>query len=284
MDRSTQIALAQRFRAMHRGPKLLLLPNAWDALSARIFEAVGFDAVATTSGGVAWALGYPDGEQAPWPEIVAATARIARAVRVPVTADIEAGYGATPTDVRASVEEIIDAGAVGINLEDSTPRADMPIRSIDDAAARIRAARDAASATGVPLVINARIDVYSKHIGEEDTRFDETVRRAKAYVAAGADCLYPIGLTDIETVAKLVKAVEAPINIIGRAGIPPVEQWQRIGVARISTATGPTLATISLTRQIADDLRSTGTFDGLKATVTRAELQAMFGPRSRTSG
>jgi 2-methylisocitrate lyase-like PEP mutase family enzyme len=279
MDRSTQISLAQRFRALHRGPKLLLLPNAWDALSARIFEAAGYEAVATTSGGVAWALGYPDGEQAPWPEIVAATARITRVVRVPVTVDIEGGYAATPSELRASIEEIIDVGAVGINIEDSTPHADMPIRGIDDAAARIRAARDAATATGVPLVINARIDIYSKHIGEEGTRFDETVRRAKAYVAAGADCLYPIGLTDIEIVAKLVKAVEAPINIIGRAGIPPVEQWQRIGVARISTATGPTLATMSLTRHIADDLRSTGKFDLLKATVTRAELQTLLAPR-----
>jgi 2-methylisocitrate lyase-like PEP mutase family enzyme len=279
MDRSTQIALAQQFRALHRGPKLLLLPNAWDALSACLFEAAGFEAVATTSGGVAWALGYPDGEQAPWPEVVAATARIARAVRVPVTADIEGGYGATPSDVRASIEEIISVGAVGINIEDSTQRAEMPIRTIEDAAARIRAARDAANATGVPLVVSARIDVYAKHIGEESTRFDETVRRAKAYLAAGADCLYPIGLTDFETVERLVKAVAAPINIVGRAGIPPVEQWQRIGVARISTATGPTLATMSLARQIAEDLRTTGKFDGLKATVTRAELQKLLGPQ-----
>lgn len=280
MDKATQTALAQRFRDMHSSPPLLLLPNAWDAMSARIFEAAGFSAVATTSGGVAWALGYPDGEQAPWSEIVAATARIARSVRVPVTADIEGGYGATPADVASSIADIIGAGAVGVNLEDSTPQADMPIRSIEDAAARIRAARNAATEAGVPLVINARIDIYSKHIGADATRFDETVRRAKAYIAAGADCVYPIGLTDIKTVEELVKAVKAPINIIGRHGMPPADQWERIGVARISTATGPTLATISLARQLAEDLYAERRFDKLTATVTRADLQKLFGNRS----
>lgn len=276
MDRVKQAALAQHFRAMHRSPPLLLLPNAWDAVSAGIFEAAGFPAIATTSGGVAWALGYPDGEQAPWPEIVAATARIARAVRVPVTADVEGGYGATPQDVAAHVAEIIEAGAVGVNLEDGTHQADMPIREIQDAAARIRAVRDAATAIGVPLVINARIDVYSKQIGEPATRFGEAVRRAEAYVAAGADCVYPFGLTDIATVEKMVTAVKAPINVIGRAGMPPVKDWERIGVARISTATGPALATLSFTRQIADNLRDGGRFDHMTATVTRADLQKMF--------
>ncbi len=277
MDRIKQAALAQRFRAMHHSPPLLLLPNAWDAASARIFETAGFPAIATTSGGVAWALGYPDGEQAPWSEIVAATARMARAVRVPVTADIEGGYGATPQEVGAHVAEIIEAGAVGVNIEDGTHDKDMPIRDTHDAVARIRAARDAAIDSGVPLVINARIDVYSKQVGEPGTRLAETVRRAEAYIAAGADCLYPFGLTDIGTVEELAKAVKAPINIIGRHGMPPVKDWQRIGVARMSTATGPALATLSFTRQIADDLRASGQFDRLTATtVTRADLQKMF--------
>src|SRR6476660_9796599 len=142
-DRQKQ--LADAFRRAHRGP-LLLLPNAWDAMSARQFEASGFGAVATTSGGLAWDLGYADGEHAPWDEVVAATRRIVRAVRVPVTADIEAGYGETPGEVGKSIAEIIDTGAVGFNLEDGTPRPDMPVRPIEDAAARIRAARAAATA------------------------------------------------------------------------------------------------------------------------------------------
>lgn len=275
MDKSRQATLAERFRQMHRGPRLLLLPNAWDAVSAHLFEAAGFGAIATTSGGVAWALGYPDGEKAPWHEVVAATARITRAVRVPVTADIEGGYGTTADDVAAHVGDIIEAGAVGINLEDGTHRPDMPIRTIDEATTRIRAARHAATKAGVPLVINGRIDVYSKRIGDESTRFDETVRRAKAYLAAGADCLFPIGLSDRETIAGLVKAIGAPINIVGRAGMAPAEDWHRIGVARISTAAGAALATLSLVRQIAEDLHRDGQFDRLTSTVTRAELQTL---------
>jgi 2-methylisocitrate lyase-like PEP mutase family enzyme len=278
MKTSDQAKLAEAFRGRHRAPPLLLLPNAWDAMSARIFEAAGFEAVATTSGGIAWALGYPDGQKAPWHEVVAATERVVRAVRVPVTADIEAGYGETPDDVAASVSEIIRAGVVGINLEDSTPQPELPIRTIEDAVARIRAARRAATEAGVPIVINARIDVYSKHIGEERTRFAETVRRGDAYMAAGADCLFPFG-ADIKTLAELVKAIQAPINIVGRSGTPPIDQLERIGVARVSTASGPALAAISFTRHIADELRATGQFDVLKSTVTRADVQTLLAPR-----
>src|SRR5271154_3355040 len=138
MTPAQQAQQAEAFRNKHHGPPLLLLPNAWDAMSARIFVAAGFEAVATTSGGVAWALGYADGEQTPWAEVVAATARIVRAVQVPVTADIEAGYGDSPDAVMNSVAAIIRAGAVGVNLEDGTPRGAEPIRSIADAADRIR--------------------------------------------------------------------------------------------------------------------------------------------------
>src|SRR6478672_8898038 len=173
LDRQKQ--LADAFRAMHRGP-LLLLPNAWDAMSARQFEAAGFPAIATTSGGVAWDLGFADGEQAPWGEIVAATERIVRAVRVPVTADIEAGYGETPEQVGKSIGEILRTGVAGFNLEDGTPRPDMPVRPIEDAVARIRAARQAADAAGVNAVINGRIDLYLKNVGDPASRFDETVR------------------------------------------------------------------------------------------------------------
>ena len=212
-------------------------------MSARLFEAAGFPAIATTSGGIAWALGHADGEKTPWHEVVEATARIVRTVRVPVTADIEAGYGASPDDVRKSVTEIIQTGAVGINLEDSTPRPDMPIRPIADATARIRAARAAAEAAGVPIVINARVDLYLKNVGEPAARFAETVQRSKAYLAAGADCIFPFALVDMEIIARLVKAVNGPINIVARAGSPPASELERIGVARISIASGATTKT-----------------------------------------
>jgi 2-methylisocitrate lyase-like PEP mutase family enzyme len=279
MNKEIQKRLAEAFRQKHQAPPLLLLPNAWDAMSARVFEAAGFEAIATTSGGVAWALGFSDGEKAPWDEVVAATDRIVRTVRVPVTADIEGGYGETPNEIASSVAEIIRAGVVGINLEDNTPRPDMPIRTIEDAVDRIRAARDAAGASGVPLVINARVDLYAKHIGDDKTRFAETVQRGKAYIAAGADCLFPFGLTDVEIIADLVAALKVPINIVGRAGGPSVSRLEKLGVARISTASGPSLVAMSATRQLADELRAKGEFNMLDSTIKRADAQQLFATR-----
>src|SRR5581483_21037 len=258
---------------MHRGPRLLLLPNAWDAMSARLFEAAGFGALATTSGGLAWALGFQDGEQAPWNEVIAATARIVRAVRVPVTADIEEGYGASPADVARSVTAIIATGAVGINLEDGTHDPAMPMRPIEDAALRVSAAREAARAAGVPIVINARVDLYLKQVHDDRTRFAETVRRAKAYAAAGADCIFPFGLTDLKILGELVAATRLPINVVGRAGTPGVAALEGIGVARVSIASGATMAVMAQIRQIAGELARRENFDMLKSAMTRADVQ-----------
>ncbi len=276
MNTTEQAQQAELFRNKHRGPALLLLPNAWDAMSTRVFVAAGFDAIATTSGGVAWSLGYADGEQAPWSEVVAATARIVRVARVPVTADIEAGYGETPDAVMGSVAEIIRAGAVGVNLEDGTPRGPMPIRGISDAADRIRAAREAARAAAVPIVINARTDLYLRNIGDEASRFDETVERGRAFLAAGADCVYPITLRDPATIGRLVKALAAPININVRAGSPSVAELEALGVARASTASQVALMAMSATRQIAEELRTTGRFDKLSPAVAQADVQRLF--------
>ena len=276
MNQAEQAQQAELFRNKHAGPRLLLLPNAWDAMSARVFVAAGFDAIATTSGGVAWSLGYADGEQAPWNEVVAATARIVRVARVPVTADIEAGYGETPDAVMRSVTEIIEAGAVGVNLEDGTSHGPIPIRSPQDAADRLRAAREAAKAAAVPIVINGRTDLYLRNIGDEASRFDETVERGRAYLAAGADCVYPIGLRDPATIGRLVKALGAPININVRAGSPSVAELEALGVARASTASQVALMAMSMTRQVADDLRATGRFDKLAPAMSQADAQRLF--------
>jgi 2-methylisocitrate lyase-like PEP mutase family enzyme len=279
MNVAEQARQAEKFRNMHRGPGLLLLPNAWDAISARIFAAAGFAAIATTSGGVSWALGYADGEAAPWPEVVAATARIVRVVAAPVTADIEAGFGDTPEAVGKSISEIIQAGAVGVNLEDGTPRGAAPIRTIADAARRIAAAREAARAAAVPIVINARTDLYLRNIGDPAARFDEAVERGKAYLAAGADCFYPIGLRDTATIARLVKALAAPININVRAGSPSVAELEALGVIRASTASAVALMAVSTTRQVAEELKATGRFDALAPAMAQADVQRLF-PRS----
>ena len=281
MTKDEQMRLAEAFRKMHQAPPLLLLPNAWDAMSARIFEAAGFGAIATTSGGVAWALGFPDGEHAPWSEVVAATERIVRAVHVPVTADIEGGYGETPEQVATSVTEIIRTGVVGINLEDGTPRPDVPVRSMEDSVARIRAARDAARVEGVAIVINARVDLYLKNVGTHETRFAETVRRGKAYMAAGADCLFPFGLAVSKIIADLVKALNVPINVVGRAGVTGGAELERLGVTRVSTASGPSLVVMSTVRQIANELRIKGEFDVLKSTIKRPDAQQLFALRPK---
>jgi 2-methylisocitrate lyase-like PEP mutase family enzyme len=279
MKKTTQARRAEDFRRRHHRKPLLLLANAWDPISAAIVEAAGYEAVATTSGGVAWALGYRDGEETPWREVVAATARIARAVRLPVTADIEAGYGTTPDQVAQSVRDIIAAGAVGVNLEDGTHDPANPMRGIDESAARIRAAREAAQAEGVPIVINARIDLYLKRVGTEETRLAETVKRGKAYLAAGADCLYPFALTDIGVAAELVRALAAPINLVGRPGAAPVADFEAAGVARISIAAGLTLAAMGATQRMVEELRASGRFDVLASGMKRDDAQRLFAPR-----
>ena len=195
---------------------------------------------------------------------------------MPVTADIEAGYGQTPDEVMRSVTEIIAAGAVGVNLEDGTPRGSVPIRTPADAADRVRAAREAAKATAVPIVVNARTDLYSRNIGDEASRFDETVERGRAYLAAGADCVYPIGLRDPVTIGRLVKVLGAPINIMVRAGLPSVTQLEALGVARASTASAVALMAMSMTRQVADELRATGRFDKLAPAIAQADAQRLF--------
>jgi 2-methylisocitrate lyase-like PEP mutase family enzyme len=268
-------AKAEAFRALHRAPPLLLMANAWDAVTARMFEAEGYAAVATTSGGVSWALGYPDGEAAPWDEVVGQTARIARAVKVPVTADIEAGFGATPEAVASSIKDVIGAGAVGVNLEDGTP-GPTPIRPIDEAVARIRAAREAASAAGVPIVINARTDLYLKQIGDEAGRFEEAVARGHAYLAAGADCFYPITLRDSATIGRLAQALKAPVNINVRAGYPSVAELEALGVARVTTATQMTLVALAATREVARAIKTTGKFDAINPAVAHPEFQQLM--------
>lgn len=279
MSQAEQAAKAELFRAMHSGPRLLLLPNAWDAISARIVVGAGYSAIATTSGGVAWTLGYADGEAAPWDEVVAATARIARAVAVPVTADIETGYGDNPDAVARSIRDIIGAGAVGVNLEDGLRSGPAAIRKIDDAAARIRAARAAASAAGVPIVINARTDLYTKNIGDEAGRFDEAAARGRAYLAAGADCFYPIGLRDTETIRRLVAGVAAPVNINVRAGYPGIAELEALGVRRASTATQLPLIAMGALRQVLEQMRATRRFDALTPAMSHPEAQHLFAPR-----
>lgn len=273
VEKERQLEAAKSFLARHRAPPVLLLPNVWDAMSARIFAAAGFGSLATTSAGVAWALGYPDGEIAPWKEVVAATARIVRVARIPITADIERGYGETQEAIGRHVAEIIQAGVVGVNLEDSHNGS---IRSVEDATERVRAPRKAAQEEGVPIVINARCDIFHLEHGEESARFTAAINRCKTYLAAGADCVYPFGLRDPGLIAAFVKAIGAPVNITGRPGMPDAAEFERMGVARITIASAPTLVTMDTIRKLAADLHSTKGFEPLSSLFRHPNAQKLF--------
>ena len=276
MNIKEQVQRAEVFRKLHDRSNVLVLPNAWDAITARLFARLGFAAIATTSGGIAWSLGYADGENAPLAEVVAATGRIARTVDLPVTADIEAGYGATPEAVADTVRAVVEAGVVGVNIEDGL-HAPGALRDLKVSVERIRAARAVAAAIGVPIVINARTDTYLLKYGKNDTeRFDETVRRAKAYLAAGADCVYPIGLGEGAILGALVKALDAPINVAARPGIPSLTELAQLGVARVSTATRFAALALSAVDKAAKELRETGRFECLGSALTHPDLQRFF--------
>ena len=269
-------ALAQRFRELHQTGQPLLLPNAWDAGSAALFADLGFNAIATTSGGVAWSLGYADGECVPLAELLTVVRRIVRVVDVPVTVDFEAGFGVTPVLVGESVRALLDTGAVGLNLEDGIAHASL--RPLDEAAARIAAARKAADAAAVPAFINARVDNWIVGGADGDALFDDAVQRARAYLDAGADGIYPIALADPDTIRRFCAAVPAPVNVGARAGLPDLAALGRLGVARVSTATRLAMVALAAAREAAQSVRDSGRFDGLDARMSYDALQQTFPP------
>ncbi len=253
---------AIQFRQLHRGPHLLVLPNAWDVASARIFEEAGFPAIATTSAGVAFSLGYPDGQRIPPEEMMARVGRIARAVRIPVSADVEAGYGSRPEDAAKTTRELIQAGAIGMNLEDTGGDPNQPLLDISLAVEKIKAAREAAMQLRVPVVVNARTDVYL--LGAQPAAgYDETLRRLLAYRDAGADCVFAPGLKDPEIIGRLVRDVQCPLNILAVSGSPSVAELEKLGVARVSLGSGPMRATLGLLRKMAIELKAEGTYTAL---------------------
>jgi 2-methylisocitrate lyase-like PEP mutase family enzyme len=240
---------------------MLILPNAWDVVTARLFVKAGARAIATTSAGIAATLGYADGQNVPRELMLEAIARIANAVDVPVTADIESGYADSPKELGESIRAVINAGAIGVNLEDATGDASQPLFTMEQQIERIRAAHKAAENANVPVVINARTDVYLAKVGEPAGRFAETVRRLTAYREAGADCLFVPGVTDMATLTQLVQSVVGPINVLAGSGMPPVADLQRIGIARLSVGSGIMRATLALARDAADELLQKGTYN-----------------------
>lgn len=261
----TQHDKAVLFRGLHTADRVLVLPNAWDVASARLVEQAGAAAVATTSSGVSWSLGAPDGDKLGRDLAAEAVARIAAAVEVPVSADIEGGYADGPAGVAETVKAVLAAGAVGINLEDAD-------RSVPDQVERIAAARRAADETGVPMFLNARIDTYLLSAGG----LDETLARAEAFLRAGADGIFVPGVVDPETVAALAKAVPAPLNILAGPGAPAIGELQRLGVARVSLGGRIAEAAYALTRRAAQEVLTAGTYTTIEGGLSYGELNALL--------
>jgi 2-methylisocitrate lyase-like PEP mutase family enzyme len=268
---------ANALRALHHTGKVLLLPNVWDVASARTIEEAGFPAIATTSAGIAFSLGYPDGQKISRQEMLAHVARIARAMRVPVTADVEAGYGELPEDAAETARAVIAAGAVGMNFEDGTDDPQHPLIDLPLQLERIRAIREVAEKSGVPIVLNARTDVYLAQVGSPDSRYDHALRRLRAYRDAGADCVFLPGLRDPETIKQFVKDVQCPLNILAGPGSLSITELGKLGVARVSLGSAPMRATLGLLRRIADELKASGTYQALEGAPAHGDVNNMLG-------
>ncbi|MCW7944236.1 3-methyl-2-oxobutanoate hydroxymethyltransferase [Streptomyces hygroscopicus] len=274
VDQSTKDK-AQRLRALGTG-SVLVLPNAWDAGSAAVIAAAGASAIATTSGGVAWSLGKGDGEQADRDEMLAAAARIVAAVDVPVTVDVEGGYGAAPAEVAKTVTAVVAAGAVGINLEDSKAPGG-PLFTPQEQAERIAAARAAAAEAGLPeLVINARTDVYLFGIGEESGRLEDVLARTAAYAEAGADGIFVPGLLDLAVLGELSSRSALPVNAMAGPGGPGVAELSKAGVRRVSVGTGVAQAAYTAARRATLELLASGTYDELDGSLDFFQMNGLF--------
>jgi len=252
--RHDAVSRAQALRRLHTDPAILVLVNVWDVASARTVAAVpGCRAIATASWSIAAAHGFPDGEAIGRDRMLALVGEIADAVALPVTADLEGGYGASAAEVGQTVARAIDAGAVGCNIEDGVPGGAL-LRDAQDAAERIAAARDRADQEGVPVVINARTDVYLR--GADDP--EAAILRGQAYARAGADCIFVPGVTDPEVITALVRGIDAPVSVLARPGSPSVTELQELGVARVSFGPGPMGVALAALAKVASDLVAGG--------------------------
>jgi 2-methylisocitrate lyase-like PEP mutase family enzyme len=267
---------AEAFHQMHTG--MVVLVNAWDAASARLFEEAGSPAIATTSAGIAWSLGYSDGEQISLHELLEACARICRVVTVPLSVDVERGYGKTASEVAARVCALLELGVVGINIEDGITPGTNEIAPPNILAEKISAIREIAEETGLRLFINARTDTYLVPADDPHTRFEETVRRAQKYIAAGADGIFVPGLEKLDEMERMVRILRRPLNIYaGYAGLPPVNELRRAGVRRVSLGCGPLQAALALARRIATETLIDGTYTAMTANMlSAAEANGLF--------
>ena len=262
---SSQKVKAEHFKKLHQGSEILILPNIWDSLGAALLESLGYPAVATASASVALTNGYEDGEHIPFREVLIRLETITDSVKVPVTADIESGYAITDEALEKNIEQVISTGIVGINLEDHDKQSDT-LFSLETQSKRIRLVRKVAETMNVPLFINARTDVYLRGKGfiTPEEKLNETLRRGKAYLDAGADGLFPPAMKDKDELAKLVASLRCPVNVIAFPGIPDFKTLKEIGVARISLGPGFLKIAIRAMKQLAQKLKN---YEGLDEVI-----------------
>src|SRR5882762_1245343 len=271
---------AQEFRELHRGRRILVLPNAWDVPSARVFENEGFPAVATSSAGLTVSLGYSDGEVIGRDEFLSAVQRIARVLSVPLSVDIVAGFGKTTKEVLTTVKAVLRAGGIGINIEDFV-HATKKLYPIERQVENVRGIRKLGDTVGIPLVINARTDALRFGTGDEEAKFEEAVRRAIAYRDAGADCVYPMGLIDAVSIRRFLKELEFPINVMVRKDLPPVGELERLGVARVSFGPSASYAAMGLLKRAAHEVLERGTYQNLvDGAISFDDLNSLALPKS----
>ena len=272
MVSSIQKEKAKLFFKYHHDKEILVLLNSWDIGSSKLIEACGYKAVATTSMGIAASLGYPDCEVIQLPEMIEVITGIINAVEVPVTVDLEAGYGNNLNEIIDSAKKIIATGIVGINIEDSIDLNPVLIDEMEFCE-RISAIRALSDSIGFHLVINARTDSFYTSTGSTEEKLSESIRRGNKYREAGADCIFVQPVWEKETIATLVKEINAPINIlanptIGAGVTPSISELQDLGVARVSLGSGLMKATLALIKKVANELSEKGTYNILLDTLT----------------
>lgn len=275
---------AEQLRALHAGSEILVMVNAWDAASARIVELAGFPAIATSSSGVAHACGFPDGQFISREGMLAAVARIAAIVEVPVSADLEAGYGLGAENASKLANGLLDAGAVGLNLEDGTGDPASPFKTIKQQCDQIRAIRKTGEARGVHIVINARTDAYWEGERVFADPLAEAIQRGRAYREAGADCIFLPGLNDPALIVRVVKEIPAPVNLLAKPGIPSLDELKRLGVRRLSFGAAPSrLAWGFFRHQLQEFSRSKNPETLLGGEISFNELNALYSSRKRAA-
>ena len=271
-----QRAKADRLRDLHVPGDPLLLLNAWDAASAVVIARTGARAIATSSAAAANALGYADGQHLTREQMLGAVAAIASAVDLPVTADMEAGYGDDPEAAAATARGVVAAGAVGLNMEDLRDGGD-ELLPIEGFTAKIAAVRAVGEETGIPLVLNARTDAFLGQIGDPATRIERAVERGRAYLEAGADCIFVPGVVDLDVITALVQGIDGPVSVLAVPGSPALSDLKALGVARISTGSGPYRAALALARRMGEEAYREGSLDSMiSAQVAFADAQALF--------